>query len=226
MTESWHQVMDHARKGCVELLTPFTNDANSIILPATTETFQLKLPAGSQEVVKNTWWRRVKDRYRKYFVGVSIFGVLGLPIRLFIGLGVMLRSMFPGFTEEQLKEGQNELRRRLNAYIQVAKSQFFDVDQARGKSSLVEEELNKLERAVVEHIDAIASRKDKEARTELQRMEQQMKLQREQERRAAAQAAKASLADWDLLRTTLSNIEPELQALDRETAAPASVVAV
>jgi GTPase SAR1 family protein len=99
VAERWREAMERAHERCMNLLSPFMNAASSIILPSEGELPELYLPSESRQVVKDTWWRRVRDRYRNAMIPVSMFGILGAPIGIFVGIGVMLRSLFPGISE-------------------------------------------------------------------------------------------------------------------------------
>jgi GTPase SAR1 family protein len=147
----------------------------------------------------------------------TVATVAAIPVVIWLGF----RGWKVG-REAQLKNARQELQKYLTDVLRRVWQYFLDVDQASGRSSLVEDYFEALERNTSEQLRKLAAQKSEEAQAEQARLEEDARLG-DRERKARSEQLQAQLAEWQGIGPSLREVAAGLRELDRALAPPGPV---
>jgi GTPase SAR1 family protein len=232
--KKWSSVCRGVQDRCVELLGPLAEAADKVSTPVgpNMEGFA-SVDSGPGEGFKHDYFMMLRGGLGGGMLLTSVASTVNLllPAGLMAALagpavlvaapalivltGVGIKSARKG----EINNAQQELRGRLREILLRLQRHFFDVDQASGRLSLVDEYFKTLERTMNERIGDLVRQKSAEAKAEIDRLTQAAKLD-DQQREAQSRRIREQLAEWDEIGKRTKNIMTRIKALKEGGAAP------
>lgn len=205
----WRDTCEAAQQQCTALLAPFAHDCG-MLLP---EVPVGEMPGNAGNPNCDTHaMERLRNSAAYGMLAVSVLGfVFAAPVAI---LGGIL-AFFGGrniVNAHELERMRNNLRHHMADVIQAVRKVYLEVDPKLGRQSLAEEYFGQLERVTKERVLALSKAKAEEARRELKRMEEAVKLSQAQ-RQQEYEKLSLHLSSWEQIGKKQEVLTRQLETL-------------
>src|SRR5260370_3118278 len=126
---------------------------------------------------------------------------------------------------EQLAQARNKLEEYLSTVMHEVRKRFLEPDMAYKGMSLVNYHFDSLVNMINDQIEAIVEKKSEDTRKESARLEEQIKMDKEQ-RAARKEELQQQLAEWDQLGRSLRATNSQLTDLEQRLAVSSTIASV
>jgi GTPase SAR1 family protein len=223
----WSRVCQEVRDRCVELLGPLAEAANDVSAPVEPELPDLSLPdSGPGDEFKHDYTTMLKGAVdaNSLLLGVgsiaSLAGVsLGtalaavVPFVTLPALAMLARSGVQKALRGEVQQARQELYGRLREVLSHVQGNFYEVNLASGRFSVVDEYFRTVERTMNEQIGDLVRQKSKEANAEITRLTEAAKLDAQQ-RETESKRIRNQLAEWDEIGKATKNTMVLIKGLE------------
>ncbi len=231
----WQKVQKTTEAKCADVLAPFLLEMEAVMTTPTTASSSQRnatKPESHDESAEKILKTAAFGALATGAVGgavqwvapifVPIIGLTAAPF--LVGTAAILAIGSAKILAEkraQLKAGKQEYLRALSDQLaRLRNDLLFEPDLVAGRFNRLDECFNSLERTLGAKIAELASEKLAEARAEIDRLEEESRLD-DQRRQEKAEETRRDLAEWDGLGIQLQEIRNELHALERGQGAAA-----
>lgn len=231
----WREVSEKSWEKSLALLGTFMKDVEGLNIAYPGEQHDLSLEFVSPQISKD-WYAKIKgarwDGLTGFFLGKVSSWVGG---GILVGLGMLsapllpavvvfgaitgsLVAMFKGtktIDQNQLRSAKQEALRCSSDVCREIRKHFLSANYADEADSPVNQHFKELERTVINHIEETLKSKEAETNAEIQRLENDEKLD-QQKREAEAERLRTQIETFNQMGMALKNAESELTQLDQD----------
>lgn len=220
----WLQVCEFAQNECINLMTPFFNEA--VALPQTAN--QADLQIGSALNIEDQWLTKLAISGRNMAGLTTVVSLANVPLMALVGASVLtgpfgvLMSVAAGlwgFThgwkssdKAQLNETRNQLSQHVAALLHEVRRYFFETELTVESRSIVSQYFEGLQHSASERIDTLAVQKASEAEAEVTRLLEQIPLG-EAQRQEQVQQIEQHIVAWNAIGATLQQTLAALEII-------------
>ena len=216
-SSEWRQVCSSVHAHCDRLLQPFFEAASAMVVTMEDETEKGLSTINNNpiEQFRYDWFGRIKSGYSDVAVAFGVGTVLAFtplaPLSIFALAWGIFRAIFPP-ADPQLENARRELRRHLSDCLTKVKSHFFNADITTNRLSNVDEYFDAFEKNINHQIQTVVQQKSGELQTELNRLNEEAKLD-EQKRKAKAAELRGQVAAWEEIGKKMTATANQLEQL-------------
>jgi len=207
----WRERCELAQQRCIDLLGPFLQDCDSLLPEIPDEEAASNLPspeckASMLELLRNS------ASYGLVTMSVlSIVGILATPLVAVVSI-VMFFGGWRLSKEHQLNQARTSLRQHLGEVILSIRKVYLEVDQQQSRQSIAEDYFGNLEQTTMEQVLSLAKTKSEEARAELHRLDEAMKLD-QTHRRQEYERLTLHIGSWDQISKRQEELSRQINEL-------------
>ncbi len=218
--DKWRRVCLSTELQCGELIHPFIEAVEQLGV-SDGASVQPAEPDSNPDNwgFKTSYWDVFKASYRDAMVisfPVAVVALIAAPLAIPAAVAGLVYSIYSGWrsiNSLQLKNAQQELRQQLARTLQQVRQYFFDVELQAGRFGRVDEYFDALQRAMLDQVQLVVKQKSDEARSQIDRIQEESRLTDQQRQDKAAQV-QIQVSRWGELGRSLADLASELKALD------------
>jgi GTPase SAR1 family protein len=230
----WSRVCQEVRERCADLLGPLADAANDVSAPVEPELPGLSLPDSVPgDEFKHDYTTMLKGAVDANsmllsvgslasLAGVSSLAPALVPVLPFVtlpALAMLARSGVQKALRGEVQQARQELYRRLMEVLSHVQGNFYEVNLASGRLSVVDEYFRTVERTMNEQIGDLVRQKSKEANAEITRLTETAKLDAQQ-RETESKRIRNQLAEWDEIGKATKNTMVVIKGLTEARVTP------
>ncbi len=213
----WRRISELAQQQCAELVRPFLA-AGEELIPADGTTELELAPRGSHfrptrdpkfDRMRGSWGNFMPLYFASSFALHFVIGPLAL---IALGGGA-LWAVHRGWKDtglNKLTAAKNELHRYLRTILQELTTHIFGIDLEQGVDSRADAHFGELEASFISAVDAVATGRIGEVRSELAELERQAGLQSD-DRDATLAEVRDAMMEWRALGAEFATLLTEMQ---------------